>query len=54
MFLFAYGNMHKLSFFLSWLSGYRIMAHLMHEWKPLKLLGMHELIFYLDNQGNTC
>ena len=45
MFLFAYSSVHKLSFFLSLLLGYHIMAHLMHKWKPLKLLSMHILSF---------
>ena len=45
MFLFAYSSVHKLSFFLSLLLGYHIMAHLMHKWKPLKLLSMHKLSF---------
>ena len=45
IFLFACSSIHKFSFFLSWLSGYHIMAYLMHKWKLLKLLSMHKLSF---------
>ena len=47
--------MRKMSFLsryhkLSWLSRYRIMAYLLDKWKPLKLLSIHNLVFYFDNQ----
>ena len=55
MFLFACSSMLKLSCFQGWLSGYHIMAYLMHNWKTLKLLSMHKMsFFYFDNQGTTC
>ena len=52
MFLFAYSSMHKSSFFLSWLPGYHIMVHLMHKWKPLKLLSMVKLKLWIF--GTEC
>ena len=47
MFLFVCNSTHILSFFLIWLSWYHLIAHLMHKWKPLKLLRMHKLNFFI-------
>ena len=51
MFLFACSSLHKLRFFLSWWSGYHIMAYFMHKWKSLKLLSMDKLSFLVWYSG---
>ena len=45
--VFICSSVHKLSFFLSWLSGYHIMAFLLHKWKPLKTNEQAQIEFFL-------